>query len=391
MMDRLYFEKLEQAAGLLAENNIDLWLIYSSEGSDPAVALATGLKTIGKTFFIVTKEGKRYAIASIIDALESENSNLFDEVRRYTANPEETLRALLEELKPQTIAVNYSEDDNLCDGLTVGRYRWLKKAAGETYAKRFVKSEVFLTKLRSIKSKSEVEKIQKAIDITLEIYDEVFVQLRAGLTEYQVGELFLESMRKRGVVEGNSRLLEMPMILKERIAHRQPGTAVIQKGDFLIIDYSIDYEGYVSDIARTLYFLKDGETEAPAVMQERFAAAHGAITLVKESIKPGMKGHELDSLARNHLLNCGMPEITHATGHQVGRCTHDGGALLGPCWERYGNAPHMEVEEGNVFTIEPTILFTDGDYSILTEEIIRVGHEGATFLSRRQEAIILIP
>ena len=40
-----------------------------------------------------------------------------------------------------------------------------------------------------------------------------------------------------------------------------------------------------------------------------------------------------------------MPDITHATGHQIGRAVHDGGTLLGPKWERYGEAPYDVVEE----------------------------------------------
>lgn len=389
-MEKLYIEKMEQAVEYLKENDIDLWLIYASEGSDPCVPLVLGLKTIGRTFFLITKEGKKYSIASIIDAQESEDSGLFDKVYKYTSESEKVLRQVIEEINPEKIAINYSVDDNLCDGLTAGRYRWLMKALGDKYASKCVKSEVFLKKIRSIKSSEEVARIQKAIDITLDIYDEVFSQLKTGLTEYEVGEMFLEGMKKREVVNGNTKQLTMPMILKERISHRDPGSAVIEPGDFLIMDFSVDYKGYVSDIARTAYFLKDGETKAPEVMQKRFEAAHGAITLVKENIKPGMCGYELDDIARNHLLSLGMPAITHATGHQVGRFTHDGGTLLGPKWERYATAPYEKVEEGMVFTIEPTILFDNGDYSILTEEIILVKKDGAEFMSKRQNELILI-
>lgn len=388
-MNELYKSKISQAVKYLNEFDIDSWIIFSSEGSDPAVQLLTGINTVGRTFFIFTKSGKRYALCSVIDAQESEESGLFDEVITYRNDLPEKLNLILDAIKPKNIALNYSLNDNLCDGLTVGRYRWLSKILGEKYKSRFVSSEPFLKKIRSIKTPAEIEKIKIAVDITIEIYESVFKQLRAGLSEYEVGEIFIEEMKKRNVVSGGTKKLTMPIVMKERIAHRAPGPAKIEPGDYLIMDFSVDYEGYVSDIARTVYFLREGETRAPKLMENSFKAAYDAITKAKEAIKPGMKGYEIDKIARQHLLDCGMPEITHATGHQIGRLTHDGGTLLGPEWERYGTDVYGTIEENMVFTLEPTIL-RDDDYSILVEENIVVTKDGAEFLSKRQEEIILI-
>ena len=390
MSRTLYKEKMEQALNYLVTEDVDAWVIFSSEGSDPAVNLLTGLKTVGNTFFVLTKAGKTYAIASIIDAQESKDSGLFHEVISYKDNPGEVLNTLLKNINPSTIALNYSETDHLCDGLTRGKYLWLCHHLEERFVQKFMSSEKLLKKIRSIKTSEELERIRRAIEITIEIYDQVFDKLKVGMTEIEVGDLFVKEMKKRQVVNGLTRKLTPPMILKERIAHREPSDAIIEKGDYLIIDFSLDYKGYVSDIARTAYFLKDNETEAPQTMQERFKTVYEAISLVKETIRPGMQGFELDELARKHLLSKGMPEITHATGHQVGRLTHDGGALLGPRWSRYGDSPYERIADNMVFTIEPTILFGNGDYSILTEEIIVVKEEGGDFLSKRQEEIVLI-
>lgn len=388
-MSEVNKQKLQQASEYLRDNNIDLWLIFASEGSDPAVKLLTGLKTVGRTAFLITKENKKYAVCSIIDAQESEESDLFDQVYKYQNNLPEVLKQLIEKLNPNKIAINYSVDDNLCDGLTVGRYRWLKKNIGLEICKKFVSSEKILQKIRSIKTPKEIDTIREAIRITQEIYDVVFSKLKIGMTEYQVGEIFLEEMSRRGVVEAGSKELVMPIVMKERIAHRAPGNAVLQKGDFLIMDFGIDFQGYCSDIARTVYFLKDGETKAPKAIQEKFDAAHEAITRASQAIHPGVIGYEVDQVAREYLLSVGMPEITHATGHQLGQFEHDGGAMFAPRWERYGNAPYGMIEENMVLTLEPTIL-NDNDYSILCEEDILVTKTGAEFLSKRQDELILI-
>lgn len=388
-MNEVNKQKLEQASKYLQENKIDLWLIFASEGSDPAVKLLTGLKTVGRTAFLITKENQKYAVCSVIDAQESRDSGLFDKVYTYQNNLPEVLKGLIEQLNPSQIAINYSVDDNLCDGLTMGRYRWLKKNLGEEISNKFVSSEKMLQKIRSIKTPKEIDTIRQAIKMTQEIYDVVFSKLKVGMTEYQVGEIFLEEMSKRGVVEAGSKELTMPIVMKERISHRAPGNAVIQKGDFLIMDFGIDYRGYCSDIARTAYFLKDGETKAPKEIQEKFDAAHEAITRASKAAHPGVIGYEVDKVAREYLLSVGMPEITHATGHQLGQFEHDGGAMFAPRWERYGNAPYGTIEENMVLTLEPTIL-NDDDYSILCEEDILVTKDGAEFLSKRQDELVLI-
>jgi Xaa-Pro aminopeptidase len=384
-------EKLTQAVSYLQHLNIDLWLILTSEGSDPCLPLIPGVRTYGPGAFIIARNGKKIALCSSIDAQDIEESNLFDQVLTYTAGSgfDLLLRDTLLSFQPQTIALNYSFDEHLADGLTTGRYRWLRDVLDGFYFGEYVSSEPFLTKLRSIKSPTEVEKIQRAIDITLDIYESVFKQLKIGMSEKDVGQLFIEEMKIRNVVSGGDKQLSMPIVLKERIAHRKPGDAIIQPGDILIIDFSVDYDGYVSDIARTLYFLRRDEEQAPEHVEKAFRAAHQAITEAFNALKPGRKGYEIDQVAREYLLSQGMPEITHATGHQLGRMPHDGGTLLGPRWERYGQSPYGEIEKGHVYTIEPTILPEEGPW-MLVEENVLVTAEGAVYLSKRQDELILI-
>lgn len=389
-MNTLNQEKIAQSIRFLKQEELDMWIIYASEGSDPAVSLVTGLHTIGPTAFVFTKEGQKLALCSRIDAQESEQSQLFDEVRKYQTDLSELFPALMEEVDPQRIAINYSQNDHLCDGLTVGRYRWLKRSLGDVYGERLVSSEPFLKKLRSIKTPEEIRRIQEAVNITTDIFETIFGKLKVGLTELEISRLFLEEMEKRNVVVGLSKEWSMPIVLKERIAVRAPGDAVTELGDSLIIACSVEYQGYVSDIARTAYFLGDGESEAPKQMRDSFAAVHEAITRAKEAMRPGLKGYEVDQVARQFLLDQGMPEITHATGYQIGRAIHDGsGTLLGPRWDRYGSAPVDTIQANMVFTLEPTIIRKEGT-SIIVEEDLVVTETGAEFISKRQDEIILI-
>jgi Xaa-Pro aminopeptidase len=386
---RLNREKISQAKAFLAESGIDCWIIKTKEGSDPCMPLMFGLSIVGDAILFVTP-GKVFALTSTIDAQDVRESGLFDTV--YTYGPGEmgkTLLALVQELDPKRIAINYSRENMLADGLTVGSYRALMNMLTPEYASRVESSEPFLQRLRSIKSAQEIEYVRKAIEITLDIYDEVFAKVKKGMTEIEIGDLFVQGMAKRDVVNGITRKLTPPIVMTCNISHRGPSEVVLKEGDYLIFDFSVDYMGYCSDIARTCYVLKEGETEASESMQRAFETVYEAVNRAIATLKPGAIGKDVDLAARQHVLDCGYKDIFHAVGHQVGRNVHDGGTLLGPLKKSYKNASLGTVEEGMVFAIEPTILYEEGP-AIISEDNVLVTAEGAVLLSKRQEALVLI-
>lgn len=381
-------EKLDQAKQYLVQEGIDCWLIKTREGSDPCMPLIFGLGIVGDALLVVTQR-ETLAITSVIDAQDVRESGLFDEVITYSPSGfEEMVGMVIGRIDPKRIAINCSKENHLSDGLTVGSYRALKRMLGP-YAERLESSESFLQRLRSIKSLQEIAYIQKAIDITLEIYDEVFAKVKKGMTEIEIGQLFVDGMVKRNVVNGISRKLTPPIVMNHNIAHRPPGDSVLKEGDYLIFDFSVDYMGYCSDIARTCYVLREGETEASAPMRRAFETIYEAIDRAVAALVPGAIGKDVDHAARQHILDAGYQEIFHAVGHQVGRDVHDGGTLLGPVKDRYRKAALGTIEEGMVFAIEPTILYEESP-AIISEENVLVTSDGARFLSKRQESLVLI-
>ena len=102
----------------------------------------------------------------------------------------------------------------------------------------------------------------------------------------------------------------------------------MEPGHIMNIDFGVKKEGFCSDIQRTWYFLKEGETEAPEVVKKAFKTITDSIQLCAEKIRPGMTGLEVDTMVRGYITERGYPEYPHATGHQVGRSAHDGAATL---------------------------------------------------------------
>jgi Xaa-Pro aminopeptidase len=155
------------------------------------------------------------------------------------------------------------------------------------------------------------------------------------------------------------------------------------------MDFGLRVDGYCSDLQRTFYVMDDGETTAPPDVQHGFDTIRRSVEESRKAMKPGVPGKDVDKVAREVLAAGGFSEFPHALGHQVGRFAHDGTALLGPTWEKYGRKPHQKLEEGMVFTIEPR-LTVPGKGVVTIEEMVVVESDGARYLSHPQEALILL-
>ena len=114
-----------------------------------------------------------------------------------------------------------------------------------------------------------------------------------------------------------------------------------------------------------------------------------SIEMARQALKPGVRGVDIDRIARDTIVSEGYAEYPHGLGHQVGRFAHDGTALLGPAWEKYAGKPFEPVETGMVFTIEPR-LTVPGRGVVTIEEMVLVNRSGAEYLSTPQTELILI-
>jgi Xaa-Pro aminopeptidase len=233
--------------------------------------------------------------------------------------------------------------------------------------------------------------MKEAIKETLKIFDAVTKYMKPGMTEIEIANYVRKLHTEKGF-EAAWEEDHCPAVFagpNPNGPHEGPSDKVITKGTVVNMDFGIKYKGYCSDLQRTWYILNDGETKAPEPVQKGFDVIRDSIQKVADAVKPGVKGVDMDTIARSYITQNGYPEYPHGLGHQVGKTVHDGVAGMFPAWERYGNAPFMALEEGQVFTIEPRLPIEGYGVSTIEEEVY-ITKNGCEFISPPQKDLILV-
>jgi Xaa-Pro dipeptidase len=385
-------EKVAQASLILNELNIDIWLTFVRESAmapDPALESILGTHVTWHSAFLINRSGPHLAIVGHYDAENVRNLNVYDEVVAYHEGIGNPLRAALDRLRPNRLAVNYSERDVAADGLTVGMYRVLQQhLEGTVYAQRLISAEDVIGRLRGRKSAAEVALIRQAITTTQQLFDEVEQFARPGMTQRQIADFVHGRVDDMGLDYAWEKQYN-PIVTcgpDSPVGHAAPGEVVLERGHTLHLDLGVKQNGYCSDLQRMWYVLEEGETDAPADVQAAFAAVYGALKAGEAALRPGVPGWQVDQAARQYVVDAGYPEYMHAFGHLLGRSAHDGATVLGPRWERYTGICELPVEAGNVFTLELHVPVPGRGIMSLEEDVL-VREDGVTYLSEPQTGL----
>ncbi len=393
-MAKLVLEKVAQAVDILKEFKIDFWLTFVRETSllaDPVLPLIYGYDLTWQSALILTRYDQRIAIVGRFEAETTRRTGAYQEVIQYDENFRTALLQVLTQHDPKTIAINYSINDPVADGLSHGMYQLLEEIlSGTPYHGRLISAENIINALRCRKTRAEVTRIRQAVATTEEIYKSTFEYIEQGMTEYQIAEYMHNQLLARQLDPAWD-WDHCPTVNAgpdSPIGHVGPTDIKIKPGQLLHFDFGVKENDYCSDIQRVVYFMAPGETAPPQPVKHGFETIVQAIQETVKNMKPGMQGVEVDSIARNIVTRAGYPEYKYGTGHHLGRAAHDGGGLLGPLWERYGDSPNRELEVGHVYTVEPGLHVPDYGYIGLEEDVLitLVGNE---FLGNPQTELFL--
>jgi Xaa-Pro aminopeptidase len=388
-------EKVEQAKKLLSEFNIDCWITFVRESQingDPTLAFLISADVTWHSAFIITKDGKAIAIVGRYDKQTVEDTGAYDEVIAFVEGIRDPFQRILKTLNPAQIALNFSEGSEIADGITHGMFLTMQNLLDEVGMwDRIVSAERLVSALRERKTATEIKNIKAAIKHTEEIFELVLKFIEPGRTEKEIAAFMKIEVEKRKL-EFAWEPAVCPAVFtgpETAEAHYAPTDKKVERGHVLNMDFGVKVNGYCSDLQRTFYILKENEDSAPSDVQKGFETIIESIEKSRLAMRPGIVAKEVDAIARKIVVKNGYSEFPHGLGHQVGRFSHDGTALLGPPWEKYSQKPFQLLEENMVFTIEPRLNVKNKGI-VTVEEMVMVTKTGADWLSTPQKQLILI-
>lgn len=288
-----------------------------------------------------------------------------------------------EEVKGAEIVIYKSLLDSLEELLLkLGIVSLAFEAEDITYARwsdlknRFAETELLPVKeqirnIRRVKESGEIETIKRGTSLAKEVFLTVRDQIKPGALESDIALAFEVEAKKRGASKLSFEII-IASGARSALPHASPTDKVIIDGDLVIVDFGIVLDGYSTDETCTFRVGKV-EPELNKIYKIVKEAHDKAIALVK----PGIKAADIDSSARNHIVDKGYGEyFSHGTGHGVGLEIHE----LPTISERSDEV----LEEGMIFTVEPGIYLPEQG-GVRIEDMILVtadGHEVLTHCNK---------
>jgi len=240
----------------------------------------------------------------------------------------------------------------------------------------FIKASGLIGELRKYKGPDEAEKMREASRLAEKALELVIPRIRAGMKEIEVREMLEAEMKNQGLSDPSFDTI-IGSGPNSALPHYTAGEKVLQAGDSIVIDFGGMYQGYCSDMTRTVLLGKaDGEYRAV------YEAVRGGQLKAIEAVKPGMKAYEIDAAARNYISEKGYGDyFIHRTGHGIGMEVHE---------EPYiSNISDTVLQPGMVFSIEPGI-YLPGKFGVRIEDLVMVTETGVEVLNKFSKELIEI-
>ncbi|PIN76497.1 hypothetical protein COV17_02240 [Candidatus Woesearchaeota archaeon CG10_big_fil_rev_8_21_14_0_10_36_11] len=238
---------------------------------------------------------------------------------------------------------------------------------------KFVDVSSFVYTLRQQKTPKEIIAIRHACAITDAVFREVITELkkRTLRTERDVALFIDTQIRKKGAEPAFPSIVAIGK--NAAIPHHTPSTTPITKG-FLLLDFGARYNGYCSDMSRTVFIGTITHIEKKHY-QQLLCCQEKSIN----HIDTCATFHELDTFARNEL-NTNAQYFVHSLGHGLGLEIHEP-----PVY----SDKHAKINKNMVFTVEPGIYFPQKYGLRIEDTIIFTGK--AHILTTSPKRLICIP
>lgn len=390
---------------VMRENDVDMWITVNREGYDDPLTEDFGKGYTGSYGYYVFSdpgEGRVERAALGVGTALIEDNGAYD----YFGSADE-LKAWVEERDPEVIALNYSRNIGAADGLSHTSYEKLAEELGPRFVERFVSAEKLASDFRSRRVATEIAAFAHAGEMSRNIAERAF--------------------SNEVITPGKTTLADVAWWMREQQFENNLGTSfgmpsvyitgpdgfvalsndhVIQRGDFLAIDWGVGYLNFYTDIKRHAYVLKEGETALPASIQKAFDNGRAVRDILKAHIKAGRTAGDTFDLLNERINGAGftvMETFNQPTSdpdvvdviigcHSVGNLGHGIGPSI--AWFNPERMTYV-IQPTNLFSIELFAYTAIPEWGgkklrIPLEDDAIVTERGVEWLYPVNEAVLLI-
>jgi Metallopeptidase family M24./Creatinase/Prolidase N-terminal domain. len=256
--------------------------------------------------------------------------------------------------------------------VTFHTYRQLQEAIPST----LVPVSGAVEKLRLIKTPDEINILKVACDIADSAFHHILEWIRPGVSERDVANELEMFMRKAGATSTSFDTI-VASGKRSALPHGVATDKIIEKGDMVTLDFGAYYQGYCSDMTRTI-----AVGEPPAELKNIYHIVYEAQRIGVESIKRGMTGKEADAVCRDYISEKGYGDLFgHSTGHGIGLEIHEGPTL--------SFRSDTVLEPGMVVTVEPGIYIPGLGGVRIEDDLLITEAESEVLTHSTKELIIL--
>ena len=408
LIDKILADRFDHVLpDIMDRTGIDMWILITREyNEDPVVKTmlpSTWLNARRRTILVFSYDDTKFKA----EKLAVTRYNIGDNITSAWDKEEEpdqwkALIKIIEVHNPEKIALNYSEDYGIADGISKTDYDAFMNVLPSSFKSKVVSAEPLAVGWIETRSAVEMQLFEELVGITHTIIQEAFsskVIIPGKTTTEDVVWFLRQKVTDMGLETWFHPTIDIQRSdepLENHIAaftNHNEGQ-VILPGDLLHCDFGISYLRLNTDVQEHAYVLKDGETQAPQFLVDAFAKGNQVQDIFTSNFETGKTGNMILKESLTEAKAEGLRPSIYT--HPLGLYGHSAGPTIG-MWDSQDGVPgtgDYKLFENTAYAIElnTTVNISEWnkDIRIMLEEDGFWGPKGFKYINKRQEELILV-
>ena len=408
LIDKILAERFDHVLpDIMERTGIDMWILITREyNEDPVVKTmlpATWLNARRRTILVFDYDPTKFKVEKLAVARYNIGDNITSAWdKEKEPNQWKALLNLIEARNPQKIALNYSDDFGIADGISKTDYDAFMHILPADYKSKVVSAEPLAVGWIETRSTVEMQLFEELVGLTHQIIQEAFSSkvIKPGTTTTEDVVWFLrQKVTDLGLETWFHPTIDIQRSEEPLESHITAFTnhnegQVILPGDLLHCDFGITYLRLNTDVQEHAYVLKEAETQAPQYLIDAFAKGNRVQDIFTANFKTGKTGNTILKESLTEAKAEGLRPSIYT--HPLGLYGHSAGPTIG-MWDSQGGVAgtgDYKLYENTAYAIELNTTVNipewDKDIRIMLEEDGFWGPKGFKYINKRQEELILI-